>query len=135
MQNIASLGSYCTYISIRQAFKSALCFEILSGKLSFSEAKVVYAIKGQGTIRRWLKQYQDQCLDVNLHSMNATDSIPNGTNPEEQGGNSEDLKKTNQELEAALRMAKLKITALETMIDIAESDLNIDIRKKSGTKQ
>ena len=30
---------------------------------------------------------------------------------------------------------RLKIAALETMIDIAEKELNIDIRKKSGTKQ
>lgn len=30
---------------------------------------------------------------------------------------------------------RLKVAALETMIDIAEKELNIDIRKKSGTKQ
>ena len=30
---------------------------------------------------------------------------------------------------------KLKVAALEMMIDIAEKELNIDIRKKSGTKQ
>lgn len=30
---------------------------------------------------------------------------------------------------------QLKVAALETMIDIAERDLKIDIRKKSGTKQ
>lgn len=30
---------------------------------------------------------------------------------------------------------RLKITVLETMIDLAEKELNIDIRKKSGTKQ
>jgi hypothetical protein len=29
----------------------------------------------------------------------------------------------------------MKITGLELMIDIAEEQLNIDIRKKSGTKQ
>ena len=118
-----------------QAFKSTICLEVLSGSLSYSEAKSTYGIKGQGTIPRWVKQYKNQSVGGNLHSMNAPNSIPNSTNAEEQEGNSEGLKKTNQELEAALRMAKLKITALETMIDIAESDLNIDIRKKSGTKQ
>lgn len=30
---------------------------------------------------------------------------------------------------------RLKVAALEMMIDIAERELNIDIRKKSGTKQ
>lgn len=33
-----------------------------------------------------------------------------------------------------LHQAKLKIVALETMIDIAEEELGIDIRKKSGSK-
>ena len=41
------------------------------------------------------------------------------------------LSKEAEEL-ASLR---LKVSALETMIDIAESELGVDIRKKSGTKQ
>jgi len=45
------------------------------------------------------------------------------------------LEQKNRELEAALELAKLKNAALEMMIDIAESELKIDIRKKSGTKQ
>jgi hypothetical protein len=38
-------------------------------------------------------------------------------------------------LEQQLAEAQLKIRALETMIDIAEEQLKIDIRKKSGAKQ
>jgi len=38
-------------------------------------------------------------------------------------------------LQKALEMANLKIKALDTMIDIAEEQLKIDIRKKSGAKQ
>ena len=34
-----------------------------------------------------------------------------------------------------LSVARLKIAALEMMIQIAEQELGIDIRKKSGTKQ
>lgn len=34
-----------------------------------------------------------------------------------------------------IQQLKLKIAALETMIDIAEQELKIEIRKKSGTKQ
>lgn len=118
-----------------QAFKSTICLEVLSGNLSYSEARSVYGIQGQGTIPRWVKQYQNQTASGNLHSMNEKDPNTNNIDSEEGGDKSEDLQKKNHELEAALKMAKLKITALETMIDIAESDLNIDIRKKSGTKQ
>lgn len=118
-----------------QAFKSAVCFEIVSGNLSYSEAKSAYGIRGPSTIARWVKQYQNLDVSSNLHPMNTTDSKTGSVTDNGEAGKSEDLSKRNNELEAALKMAKLKITALETMIDIAESDLNIDIRKKSGTKQ
>ena len=38
-------------------------------------------------------------------------------------------------LEKQLAWEKMKATALDKMIDIAEKELNIDIRKKSGTEQ
>jgi flavin-binding protein dodecin len=38
-------------------------------------------------------------------------------------------------LEKALQEAELKIKALNTLIDVAEDQLKIDIRKKSGAKQ
>jgi hypothetical protein len=38
-------------------------------------------------------------------------------------------------LKKALEEANLKIRALDTMIDIAEEQLKIDIRKKSGARQ
>ena len=39
------------------------------------------------------------------------------------------------QLEEALRKEKLRTELLNTMIDIAEKELKISIRKKSGTKQ
>ena len=38
-------------------------------------------------------------------------------------------------LAAELAAAQLKIAGLETLIDLAEQELQFDIRKKSGTKQ
>jgi transposase-like protein len=113
-----------------QSIKSSICFDVLSGRLTYSEATRIYAIKGKDTVRRWVKQYEQQC---NLHQMMLPDNtIPDNDN---QLVNNEELQRKTQELEEALKMAKLKIRALETMIDIAESQLNIEIRKKSGTKQ
>ena len=40
-----------------------------------------------------------------------------------------------KELNAALDESQLKVTSLETMIQVAEKQLKIRIRKKSGTKQ
>ena len=41
----------------------------------------------------------------------------------------------NGDLEEKLKAANLKITALEIMIEKANKELDIDIVKKSGTKQ
>ena len=38
-------------------------------------------------------------------------------------------------LQKALQEAELKIKALNTLIDVAEEQLKIDIRKKSGARQ
>jgi transposase len=40
-----------------------------------------------------------------------------------------------KELEKALEYEKMRTLALDTMINVAERDLKISIRKKSGTKQ
>lgn len=114
--------------------RNTVCLELLSGNLSITEAKAVYGIKGQGTIYGWLKDYQGSGFDSNLAAMNSIDSTTQSPDAQ-QNGPVDDLQNKNKQLEAALNLAKLKITALETMIDIAESELNIDIRKKSGTKQ
>ena len=118
-----------------ESFKSAVSLEVLSGSLSYIEARRVYGIRGQGTIRRWVGQYLKQTEKINLHGMESMESTPQHSQTEDQWGHKDDLQRSNQELKDALKMAKLKITALETMIDIAESELHIDIRKKSGTKQ
>jgi hypothetical protein len=47
----------------------------------------------------------------------------------------EALKKRAKELEKALQYANLKIDGLETLIDVAEKELRIKIRKKPGSKQ
>ena len=49
--------------------------------------------------------------------------------------NDPELEKRIKELEAELRLSKLKVEALETMIDIAEDQLHVDIRKKSGSQR
>jgi hypothetical protein len=45
------------------------------------------------------------------------------------------LEKRIKELEKALEYAKLKNIAVETMIDVAEEQFRISIRKKAGPKQ
>lgn len=46
-----------------------------------------------------------------------------------------DLQKENEELRKALELATLKVAGLETLIEVAESEMKINIRKKLGAKQ
>lgn len=57
----------------------------------------------------------------------------------EKEANSEDfetlkLKKRIEELEKQLKIAEMKAIAFSTLVDIAEKEFNIPIRKKHNTK-
>ena len=45
------------------------------------------------------------------------------------------LEARNKELEKQLELAQMRLTAVNTMIDIAEKEYKLEIRKKSGPKQ
>ena len=45
------------------------------------------------------------------------------------------LRKQNEVLLQKLEQSNLKLSSLEMLIDIAEEDFQLDIRKKYGTKQ
>jgi hypothetical protein len=72
-----------------------------------------------------MKEFKEENDDLSL--IKAEDMAKKTVDPSE-----------NAELKAlkkALEEANLKIRALDTMIDIAEEQLKIDIRKKSGARQ
>ena len=98
--------------------------ELLSGTISLSELRKKYNIGGHETIMRWVKEYQSEDHNLLSSGMETPNDKSSDVNTE----------KTFQDLEAELKLARLKIIALETMIDVAEEQLNIEIRKKSGTK-
>lgn len=94
--------------------------EVESGHLSILVACEKYRIT-KDTLKDWLKAYS--CLSNN-------DTIMQENNVKNTSQTPVSTSK-NKELEAL----KLKIAGLEAMIDIAEQEFKIDIRKKSGTKQ
>jgi transposase-like protein len=94
--------------------------EYLRGGESLRELAQRHGI-GHGTIHRWVKAYESGGDAVMRRRMRVavTSTMP------------EDVKRLQRELYEARLHTKL----LETMIDIAEEDLGIVIRKKSGAKQ
>lgn len=104
------------------SFKRWLSREVESGKIDVKEAAARFRFDPR-TINDW----------VNRYSLGKELSLASMTPQEKQEKAA--LEKRVKELEKALEMAKLKNVAIETMIDIAEEQLKISIRKKSGPKQ
>jgi transposase-like protein len=93
--------------------------EYLKGGVSVRELSEKHGISRR-TIHRWLKVYESGGEAIARRRMG--DEVT-GTMPE-------DVKRLQRELYEARLHTKL----LETMIDIAENELGIPIRKKSGAK-
>jgi transposase-like protein len=87
------------------------------------------------TLVNWIKWYeQDQASLLTLGAMEAqqqqADSQSEPITPAESAPVPQDIKA----LQAELQRAQVKLACLESLIDITERDLGIDIRKKAGTK-
>ena len=74
-------------------------------------------------IKRWRYRYSEE-LQLSLSTMNSKDLARHKA-----------LEQRIKELESQLSFSQKRTVALETLIDIAEKELKIQIRKKSGPKQ
>jgi len=104
--------------------KRTVVTAIEQGRMTVREAQVAYNLKTEKTVRDWLLRYKGEKVDICIETLPemAKQKVP--------------LQSPGTEaLEKALQEAELKIKALNTMIDMAEEQLKIDIRKKSGAKQ
>jgi transposase len=60
--------------------------------------------------------------------------MPDKKNPDEESFEMQQLKKRVAQLENQLKEAELKAIAFSTMVDLAEKEFKIPIRKKFNTK-
>ena len=104
--------------------KRSIVTAIDQGRMTIKEAQVAYSVKTERTIRDWLLRYKEEKVDICVE-----------TEPEMAKQKAPLQSPRTEALEKALQEAELKIRALNTMIDVAEEQLKIDIRKKSGAKQ
>ena len=104
--------------------KRHIATEVSSGRITVPLAEVKYNIP-RTTIYDWVKQYGYDIATAN----------PPEQMSEEQKDKLSKLQAENEAVKKVLEESRLKVLALETMIDIAEKELSIDIRKKPGTKQ
>jgi hypothetical protein len=107
------------------SFRRWLVSQIDAEKMSIQDARDRFSL-GKDYVRiikNWQERYSEE-LRISLQSMTPKDRVDNSK-----------LEKRVKELEKQLELAKMKIVALDTMIDIAEQDYKLEIRKKSGPKQ
>lgn len=105
-------------------FKRKVAQEYLSGRFSYAVAAEEYGLKDRNVVREFVKWYRR-----NSELSQTTDTVPMAKSK----ANSRTSKE--QELQKRIKDLELKVEALETMIDIAEEQLHIDIRKKSGSQR
>lgn len=108
------------------AFRRWLVREIEEDRMSIKEAIERFNFNpsnGAPLIRAWQKKYAPEIVL----------SLPVMTEKERQ--KVEELQKKLKEMEKQLEHAQMKNIALETLIDVAEETLKINIRKKSGARQ
>lgn len=83
-------------------------------------------------LRDWLRRYPNKEKVSSLHHQIEEEMAKNFKQlPKDADAAQAEYERLQRELE----LEKLKTVALNTMIDIAEKELNIPIRKKAGAKQ
>ena len=88
------------------SFKLGVINRIVNGEISKEQARRVYGISGKSTVLKWMRKF---------------------------GYCTEELKKKVQQLEKQLHNERIRSEFYQTMIDVAERELGINIRKKSDT--
>jgi len=114
------------------SFKLQLVQELERGELSLSEAKLKYGIQGDSTIRNWLQKYGNFDWENKNYQ-------PMGRTPEqkllEQEAKIRLLEKQVKQLQEEKHFAEQKAVIFDMMINIAEKECKIDIRKNLETAQ
>jgi hypothetical protein len=110
------------------SLKRKIVQELYSGTITRSELCKKYKLGGNSTVigfERWYEEEQKQMLPSTPMLLDKEPECAPIAPQQHQD---------NGVLDEELRLAKLKIICLETMIDLAEKNLQIDIRKKHGAK-
>ena len=104
--------------------------EYLSTDISQDELKKKYNFGGNNNIPNWMRKFGLSKLSeeqIELHQAMAKEI--------EKTSLEKELELKVSKLEADLKLEQLRTKALSTMIDIAERELKVDIRKKPGAKR
>jgi len=103
--------------------QEAIIAEYLLGDTTYRKLGAKHGVDFR-VIHHWVSRFQGKPVKKAKSKMKLNHTLPQ-----------EELPTDVTQLQEELRKAKLHNKLLNAMIDIAEDQLKIDIRKKSGTKQ
>lgn len=109
--------------SYSDSFKLGVVMRVANGQLTKDQARIDYKIGGKSTILEWMRKF-GYCSETTMDKPMAK---PDGKSESEQ------LKKKVRQLEKQLQNERIRSEFYRTMIDVAERELGISIRKKSDT--
>ena len=104
--------------------------EYLTTEITYDELKVKYNFGGNDNIRNWMTKFGISKQNVDQIKQDRVMASTSSKSSREL-----ELEQKIRLLEDELNKEKLKTVALSTLINIAERDLQIDIKKKCGAKQ
>lgn len=104
--------------------------EYMDTAVSQRELMQKFNIRGVNTIKKWMRKFDLQAPSQQEIELQRTMAKQKEKTPYER-----ELEAKVKNLEQQLDYEQLRTLALDTMIDIAERDLKISIRKKSGAKR
>jgi transposase-like protein len=117
-----------------ERYKQSMVSKVSSGLFSKQELCKQYGLSWT-SLDRWCRHYGVvsgiESVDLHLGSMDSVKQEDEFDLPEDVAV----LKQRLKELQVKLKAAELRAEAAEMIIDIAENDLGLNIRKKPAAKQ
>ncbi len=122
---------------MREKLKEEIVGEYLAGEESYREMELRHGVSSS-TLHRWVKATGREAgrqakAAEGVEKLDTAGSVSDVFAGEELGG--EDLASEVKRLRGELRKAELHNKLLNAMIDIAEEQFEIPIRKKHGARQ
>jgi transposase len=109
------------------AFKWRVVHEVISGKLNKEEARKAYGIRSKSAIVYWMRKFSGNAQYRTNKNVGIFADMPKDNEINE-------LKEKIAQLERELRTANLRADLWQQMIEVAEKNLHIDIKKKPGAQ-
>lgn len=116
------------HLSLQQ--RRSIVRALEEGRMTIAEAKLAHNLAGTPTIKKWLRDFQRENEELVASNKDHMANEAQNQQP--------DPDRSKEALDEALKKlqeAELKVKALNTLIDIAEEQFKISIRKKPGAKR